>query len=220
MTSFVAFDLDDTLYKEIDYVESAYKYIANFISLKYNLSEGECYSILQSTFNPFEKFSEYIHSIGGTESLQDFLDIYRTHFPKIKLDKDVIDTLFNLKNRKIHLGIITDGRQLSQMNKIKALNLDKFLSDTNIIISEAIGVNKYYADGFQLIMNRNPNCSKFYYIADNTSKDFYWPNKLGWTTICIKDNGQNIHKQNFDVELEYKPQHIIHNFSDIISLIK
>ena len=93
------------------------------------------------------------------------------------------------------------------------------MEKSNIIISEVIGCDKHHANGFQLIMRQNPNCSKFFYIGDNTSKDFYWPNKLGWTTICLKDNGKNIHQQNFDIEFEYKPQHIIHNFSDIIPLI-
>ena len=33
----VVFDLDDTLYKEIDFVKSAYIYISNYINVRFNL---------------------------------------------------------------------------------------------------------------------------------------------------------------------------------------
>ena len=35
MGIFVAFDLDDTLYKEIDFVKSAHNHIAHILSKKY-----------------------------------------------------------------------------------------------------------------------------------------------------------------------------------------
>lgn len=117
------------------------------------------------------------------------------------------------------MGIITDGRIISQSNKIKALGLHKYISNKNIIISEEIGYDKHHDNGFKLIMSSNANCNRFYYIGDNLTKDFYWPNKLGWTTICIRDNGQNIHQQDFNIDKEYLPHHIIHNFSEIIPLI-
>lgn len=220
MNAFIAFDLDDTLYKEVDYVKSAHNHIIKLFHNKYNISERECIKILQSSEKPFGILSDYINSIGGDETLSDIIEIYRTHFPKIALDKDVQESLTYFFNLNIPMGIITDGRQTTQMNKIMALHLDKFINTTNVIISESIGYDKRHANGFRLTMEQNQNCSRFYYIGDNTSKDFYWPNKLGWITICLKDNGQNIHQQNFEIESEYKPQYIIHNFSEIISLIK
>ena len=33
----IVFDLDDTLYKEIDFVKSAYIYINNYIKIRYNI---------------------------------------------------------------------------------------------------------------------------------------------------------------------------------------
>jgi putative hydrolase of the HAD superfamily len=57
---------------------------------------------------------------------------------------------------------------------------------------------------------------EYIYIADNVKKDFITPNKLGWTTICLFDKGQNIHKQNFNLENEYLPHFIINSFDEII----
>ena len=219
MIPFVVFDLDDTLYKEIDYVHSGHNYISHIFSQKYGLNKDLCVKILREATNPFEGLSKYMSEFGGTEDVQWMIEAYRSHFPNIELSHETKNILNQLLEERIFMAIITDGRYISQWNKIKALGLDNYINKSNIIISEVIGCDKHHANGFQLIMRQNPNCSKFFYIGDNTSKDFYWPNKLGWTTICLKDNGKNIHQQNFDIEFEYKPQHIIHNFSDIIPLI-
>ena len=53
----------------------------------------------------------------------------------------------------------------------------------------------------------------FYFISDNTSKDFMIPAKLGWKMICIKDNGLNIHKQ--DLKFSVKDVKLISSFDEI-----
>ena len=219
MSKFVAFDLDDTLYKEKDFVKSAHNHISLILSKKYNQPYDNLLSILQKNTKPFNKLSETIQSFGGKEDISWLLNEYRYHIPNLLLATNVENSLIQLKDNNISMGIITDGRKISQYNKIYALGLLKFINKNNIIISEEIGYEKHFVNGFKLIMSLNPNCNKFYYVGDNLSKDFFWPNQLGWTTICLKDNGQNIHKQNFNIDKEYLPQHIIHNFSEIIPLI-
>ena len=60
--------------------------------------------------------------------------------------------------------------------------------------------------------------SKSYaYIGDNLNKDFITPKYLAWRTICLKDNGQNIHAQNFSMSEEYLPENTITNLSEIIN---
>ena len=55
----------------------------------------------------------------------------------------------------------------------------------------------------------------FIYVGDNTAKDFLYPNQHGWKTVCLLDDGQNIHKQSFDLAPEYRPQAIIHNLLEL-----
>ena len=147
------------------------------------------------------------------------LNKYRNHTPDITLSDDVINCLEKLYLQDIPMGIITDGRTITQSNKIKSLGLLKYINKSNIVISEEIGYDKHHKNGFELIMSNNSNCNNFYYIGDNPSKDFYWPNKLGWTTICVIDNGENIHPQDVNIESQYLPQYLIHNFLEIIPLI-
>ena len=68
-------------------------------------------------------------------------------------------------------------------------------------------------------MKRFPQARQFYYIGDNTAKDFYWPNRMKWTTICIEDHGQNIHPQNFNGDRMHNPQVIVDSVYDVPSII-
>ena len=75
-------------------------------------------------------------------------------------------------------------------------------------------------DDMQRIVDAVMRNKKFYYIGDNTAKDFFWPNKLGWTTICIADDGRNKHKQNFGLQNDYLPDIIVDNIYDILEFIE
>ena len=118
-----------------------------------------------------------------------------------------------LIKRKVEFSIITDGRSISQRNKIHSLGI--FEKVKNIIISEETGFDKSDKYNFKLIEYLNEN-KKFIYIGDNTSKDFFMPNTLNWLTICLLDDGRNIHKQNFNLEEKFMPKNKINKLSDLI----
>ncbi len=218
----VAFDLDDTLFCEADFLHSAYRHIAKRLSDKYSsLYYHECLDIMMSANNAFDALFEHFNQLGISveEDITWCVNTYRTHYPEISLYNDAENTLIKLQQSGIVLALITDGRINTQGNKISALGLDKFIANNNIIISEAIGFNKNQPQPFTMLMEQNPDTKKFHYIGDNTSKDFYWPNKLGWTTICLRDKGRNIHQQDFNCPTDYLPKHVINNLSEITNLI-
>ena len=64
-------------------------------------------------------------------------------------------------------------------------------------------------------MNNSP-LLEYVYIADNPKKDFTTPNKLGWTSICLLDKGQNVHPQDFSLPIEFLPHFFINSFDEII----
>ena len=65
------------------------------------------------------------------------------------------------------------------------------------VISEDFGSEMPALANFEYFMNRYPECHDFTYVGDNPRKDFISPNALGWLTVCLKDDGRNIHKQDF-----------------------
>ena len=211
----IVFDLDDTLYKEIEYVKSAYIYINKYILSRFGLDFSlKIQEYIDQDIKFFDCIKLKLHSKHNF-SIEKYLELYRFHYPKISLSKDTSEFLQKIKDKNIGFSIITDGRSISQNNKIEALGLNHLAQ--NIIISEETGYEKPNINNFKLIEKIYPK-KKLIYIADNTFKDFLAPNILNWNTICLLDNGQNIHKQNFDLEFKYLPKLKINNLKELIVL--
>ena len=89
----VVFDLDDTLYKEVSFVESGFKAVAGHLGdMSYAEEMMDFWSKGQNAFEELRKQ----HSIGT--SVAELLDVYRFHIPSIQLDGSTIlalDTLVN-----------------------------------------------------------------------------------------------------------------------------
>ena len=220
----ICFDLDDTLYKEIDYLKSAYREIAEYAA---GHCEGcsDCVDILAiKAYNRMlDAYREGLNAFGelnkflGLElPISDFLYIYRTHKPKIALTEDVVQTLDALKAEGVRIGLITDGRSVQQRNKIEALGLGKWIEEEDIVISEEFGSEKPALANYEFFMKRYPECHDFTYVGDNLKKDFIAPNALGWQTVCLKDDGRNIHRQRVDdIEKRMMPKRWIDSFVSI-----
>ena len=211
----VVFDLDDTLYKEIDFLKSGYKSICEHYDLKGSVYEN----MLSWYYAGQDVFSALINNYNLNIDKTDLLKIYREHIPNIKLDVSVICTLSKLKSQNFVMGIITDGRTITQNNKISALGLSKFIDDENIIISEDFGSEKPSEKNYLYFQNKYPDYN-YIYVGDNIQKDFLAPNILGWNTICLLDDGCNIHKQNFNkVAEKFLPKTTIKKLIEILKEI-
>ena len=211
----VVFDLDDTLYKEIDYLRSAYRYIAGQLAA----GEVEREEIFGSLYGAYKEgrdaFAVLLGNYRNAEFTKDtLLNWYRSHKPQISLTDGCSEFLARLSANGCRLGIITDGRAVTQTNKIAALGLYEYIADEDIVISERFGSEKPSSANYLHFMNKYGADARYYYIADNTAKDFIAPNRLGWTTVCLKDNGQNIHKQDFSLSDELLPRYTVEEFGD------
>ena len=212
----VVFDLDDTLYKEIEYLESQYKLISIWLKEHYLVSSDVFEKMMEwhsEGRDVFRSINSFYHI---DVPISTYLDIYRYQKPHITLPKDSFDVLSELKTRGVTLGLMSDGRVLTQMNKIESLKIASFFSDDMIIISESFGSEKPNEVNYWYFMNACPE--KLYtYIGDNIAKDFISANTLGWRTICLKDDGRNIHRKNFGFTEEYLPQITIGNLNELLS---
>ena len=200
------FDLDDTLYSERDFEKSGIEFVYENLSIKHISLE----TILNNRENWIEQI---IDGSNNQITLQIVLDIYRNHFPTIQLYNDAKVFLGKLLSQGTEMSLITDGRSITQRNKLRALGIETFFK--NIVISEEVNSEKPSEYNFRMVMD-NKIAENYIYIADNPKKDFITPNKLGWTSICLLDRGQNVHKQNFNISSEYLPLFSISSFEEII----
>jgi putative hydrolase of the HAD superfamily len=209
--SYFVFDLDDTLYPERDFLKSAFHAICHEL-----FPENEVYlynemiGIHNSGGNAFNFLIEKYPA--KKISLEKLLYLYRNHFPVISLREGVFEMIQGFKSRDSKFGIITDGRVITQRNKLEALGLSRLID--KVLISEEFGESKPAPSLYESFMESD-NQKQFYYIGDNIHKDFVTPKKLGWFCIGILDE-ENVHGQILsEVSIEYLPHVFIKSFNEI-----
>lgn len=209
--TFLVFDLDDTLFQELDYLKSAYAHISSKVAAPQQ--EAVYQNMLKKYTNRENVFqwlvNEYESTFPGL-SVNWLLQEYREHIPSISLSKSTLSFIEQLKQRNVPAGLITDGRSITQRNKLRALGIESFFRD--IIISEEFGSEKPDERNYRYFEQKYPGM-RFCFFGDNTSKDFIVPAKLGWTTVCIRNAGSHIHKQSF--EQHPIPDVVITGFDEI-----
>ncbi len=202
----VAFDLDDTLYQEMEYVRSAYRAISRRFGAHY-------LPAMMSAATPAEAFD-----LTGLDVAEE-LDIYRTHIPDIKLPWDSLYTLSMLRNLGHVLALITDGREVTQRHKVEALGLYRYMSQDMVYISESFGEGKITGGAMRDIMAKYPH-EKYLYIGDNPEKDFIRGNELGWITVALRAKKDNIFVQKFDsVGPDWLPAFVVDNIVELIQIV-
>ncbi len=208
------FDLDDTLYSEREYERSGISFVYEFLKdNSVGLSEDLGLEALLVDRTGWVDVLIESFEIPGTISAHEILNLYRGHLPNIRLYPDAQNLLNSLRKKNAKMSIITDGRSVTQRQKLKALSIDNYIDD--FYISEEVGYEKPHPFSFNSIAIKYQGAN-FIYFGDNPRKDFLTPNKLGWSTICLLDRGRNIHKQNFYTNSEYLPKHSIRTFDDLI----
>lgn len=186
----VVFDLDDTLYSEMDYVLSGYNFLSDLLEKLYSKNTYQTFINALNEKAP-DVFSYVISEHKLPKIIKDHLVlVYRYHMPNIKLHEGVMSVLETLNNKNIPIYLISDGRSITQRLKIFSLDIENFFE--LIFISEEVGVGKPEPDSFIAIQRAHPNES-IVYVADNPKKDFIAPKQLGWSSIGIINKNTRVH---------------------------
>ncbi|MBN2210935.1 MAG: HAD family hydrolase [Sedimentisphaerales bacterium] len=186
----VIFDLDDTLYPEVQYVRSGFRAVASKLAGP-DHSTNDVFDIMWRLFETGPRnriFNETLRQLGQADNPQFIAELvaaYRCHRPSLTLEPEMKQLLIDLKS-PYKLGILTDGYLPAQQLKVEALDIARFFDA--IIYTEELG-REYWKPSpraFELMAEQlhcRPN--ECVYVADNPAKDFIAPNRLGWQTIQI-----------------------------------
>ena len=179
----VIFDLDDTLYGEKEYVRSGFEAVAE--------KHPEIDKLGEKLWNAFVNGKPAFDEVlGNNDSLKkECLAIYRNQAPNIHF-YDGAETLIKmLREKKIKIGVITDGRPEGQRAKIVALGLKKLVDE--IIITDELGGAQFRKPcdiAFRIMQKKmNVRFEQMVYVGDNPKKDFVAPNALGMKSIWLKN---------------------------------
>lgn len=201
MTTFV-FDLDDTLYDQLEpfslsveknlpthtgipIVElyKKHRYYSDIVFEK--SSSGEMKMRDMHVFRIKEALKEFNIDISDNEALKFQLD-YESYQNQIIITPDIENALNYCKDKNIFMGIITNGPSNHQRNKIRQLNLTKWIPMNRIMISgdyDFAKPDKRIFLSFQEKHGLNPD--KTYYIGDSFHSDVVGALESGWKSIWL-----------------------------------
>lgn len=210
----VVFDLDDTLYSEDYYNESGVIAVCEELKRLYGTDIKK--ELLVARIAKVDIWEKACLLLALPLSVKESLIwLYRLHHPSINLDKVTLDVFHNIKKSAKHVAILTDGRSITQRQKLLTLGLLNF----SLYISEEHSSEKPDLMRFEQLMNDLP-AENYVYIGDNPKKDFIAPNKLGWQTIGLKGGGGNIHSQEVKgLPLRNLPNNWVGDISEVVDLI-
>ena len=212
--SVIVFDLDDTLYPEIQYLKSGISYVLNYISPLYP-SQSKKLSSFSLTDLSSTPFDDIVSCLGLPASVvTSLLWLYRNHTPSIRLHPSTSLVLDWSYSNFRAVCIVTDGRSVTQRLKLFSLGL----SSLPAYISEEFMDQKPSPLRFRQIMKDHP-ANNYIYVGDNPLKDFLAPNQLKWITIGLRASPLNIHPQPLSLPtLEYHPSFWIDTLSDLVNV--
>ena len=136
--------------------------------------------------NVFNRVLEKLNIQYDKENIKELINYYREHIPDIKLYDDAKYIIEVLYKKGIKLGIITDGYTVTQRNKLKVLDIDKYFE--HIVVTDELGREfwKPHQKPYEIIKEKlGLEYENMVYVGDNVSKDFVTANKLGMNTIFI-----------------------------------
>lgn len=176
----VVFDLDDTLFDEIDFVRSGFAEIAGYLHLP------EAYDFMWTYFSEHgsgKVFDALIAHFMLETPLQKLIEIYRFHPPALSLCADSRALLEYARRHKT--GLISDGHYLMQQNKFRALGLEPYVDYA--VFTDFHHTKKPSEKPFRMVMEHFASETRFVYVSDNPRKDFDAPNRLGWESIRFRN---------------------------------
>lgn len=179
----VVFDLDDTLYDEIDYVASGFQAVVALLDEGLREQGRQFLAHRVATRHLRHAFEDLAVALRLRRDIkEDWIAAYHLHRPAITLRSGMTDLIDRLQGHGISMACVTDGRSVAQRAKLAALGLSRTFA--HVSISEEIGVEKPAPDAFIAVAAAVPS-TEYCYIADNPAKDFLAGRQLGWYTIGL-----------------------------------
>ena len=224
MIEAIIFDMDDTLFAELDYCQSGFKTVAQYLSEKLgNLSADKAFDAFWKIFtagNHKTVFNKGLEQLGieyDLDFIEDLVQVYRNHSPDIILpgdSKEILETL----QPKYKLALITDGFMPGQKLKVHALGIEKYFQ--YIVYTEQLGREHWkpsplpYKKVVEHLHVKPENCAC---VADNVVKDFISPNMMKMKTIRIIR--PNAIKDRHAPDESAEPMYTIKSFNELTDLL-
>ncbi|MBN1257179.1 MAG: HAD-IA family hydrolase [Planctomycetes bacterium] len=227
----VFLDVDDTLYSTTEFSTLARQNaVKSMIRAGLKMDEEACLIELDEVINEFS--SNYEHhfdklllrlpreTLGGVSPLilvaAGMVGYHDTKFHHLSPYEDALEVMRILRDRGLKLGVISAGIAIKQAEKVVRLGLHEIIQTDAIFITDAIGISKsnpkLFLRACATLKSMPERCM---YIGDNPATDVDIPHQIGMIAVHSRRSGRHL-----DEESTHPPDHIIHNFWDLLELIE
>lgn len=228
----ILFDVDDTLYDQVQPLKAAYKFILQTpIDLEKLLSLNTKYSGIlfekaRRQKTPLKQLyierAKSCMSEFGIEISDEQATLYQERYIQAQKEIQVSNTIEELLNfcikKGIFLGIITNGLSDHQREKIETLNLERWIKKENILVSSDVGVEKPNAKIFHCARQKMQlealPLDDIWYVGDSFQNDITGSKKAGWKAIWYNRRNEKPTCQ------DIIPDYIVKTDEELFRLVK
>lgn len=209
----IIFDLDDTLYNQIQPFERA---VRQFMDIPDELTEplyiafrfraDEVFEASVSGALSMKEMHSYrmkaaFANMGIRISDKTALEIqkvYAYNQGHLELTAGSQELFAFCQKKNLQIGLITNGPHLHQLKKIQALKLGQWIPEELTLTSGQVGMTKPNAGIFKLMENRlNLPAEELVYIGDSYENDVVGAKVAGWQAIWYNHRGRKVENQIF-----------------------
>lgn len=228
----IFFDVDDTLFSTTEFARKARKAaIEKMRDFGFRMHKDDCLQELTEVIREFssnyehhfdklllripEHYSEGINrAILVAAAVAGYHD---TKMRSLSAHEDVIECLKLLDRYSgLKLGVITNGVEVKQAEKIVRLGVYPYLEPRSIYISEQAGMSKQNPKIFlRACREAGVRPHEAMYVGDDPTQDIDPPNEVGMITVHSRRSGRHIDKPS-----KTTPDYVIHNFWDLLEILE
>lgn len=220
----IVFDLDDTLYPEIDYVLSGFHAAAEWAKVHLGLPSKNGFRELKSLFDRNirgDTFDTWLrmHGIRDKKRVEELVNIYRGHSPSLNVFPEVLP-LLEFLGQHCRLGIVSDGYCEVQARKLKALGIAAFFQA--IVFSDELGREAWKPSvvPFKLVLSKlGTEARRSVYVGDNPLKDFFGARQIGMFTVQLQQQRGGEYATRKPPSSEYAPDRTIASLNELKTVL-
>ena len=228
----IFFDIDDTLYSTSEFSEEARKNsIEAMIEQGLSMPKDQLYEELQEVIREFSSNYEHHfdkllvriprrHYKGKNPAIIVAAGVMAYHDTKNRLlapYEDAVEVMRLLaKKSDLLLGIITEGLEVKQAEKLLRMRILPYVSQNAIFVSHQLGISKPNPKLYQrACSDLNIKPTESMYVGDNPWHDIDPPNSIGMMTVRMRRGGKY---QNS--ESRTAPTLEVQNFWDLLDYLR
>jgi putative hydrolase of the HAD superfamily len=194
--SVVAFDLDDTLFPESQFVWGGLRAVSCLLSDRgvtdcFLTTAWELYRSGSRGLLINETLSRLGIPLGSGTLMSELIDCYRYHTPTIQLHDDARVLLNSLAENQVPLALVTNGGARIQEGKMRALGIIESFRVAIFCQDRGEEWLKPSLLPFRQVMEvlSGYQPTSYVYIGDHPTKDFAGARACGWRTIRVHREG-------------------------------